>query len=705
MIDQDNEIQQQVQDIRQGWVIQDWIDPRYTGFRDNGWDAVVGFVLNYWRDRETMLPFTEHGTRHCTEVERNIQRVVRSFGIRLNREERFILSAASYLHDISLCADSEQYEEDVFKLYDSHHERSASWLMDNFRKLRLEESFASSVSEIIKYHRRKEPLKDCSAKSVAGETYVRPRLLAAILRLGDALHVDVSRVSDKYWAYMVYRANIPFETRFHWTKSFLVPAIAINSVDKTIEMQLNIPERLYDNASKSDTGVKRVELLANSITQFLQEELDSVNPILSRYSRYVATTAKYILCKIPDLRPQRLEMLRRFIFDYSGMFSPSASMVIETAMFSIVEGTSEFDDNSAHMGGKYESILRKLMASTQSFISEFLLERPCHIGLRNMWGIVQCVGEAVLSSPRIKEQGVAYHAGKGISRVARTLFTDRLSAGRDAIGDAFVEKLGRSASGDSGKGLTFVLYGNSSTIAHSLAMLDRDSIENTKLYVCECRGKTKYASNNRLVYSDGFYYALNLREQGFGNILIIPDAALAEILSSKDERVDGVLIGANGIGIAGECAHTIGHLMVAKLCRAFEIPLYLISDTFKIGKLVHHPEKQRRGWYTSDISVRGELDAHRIEEWCPREDVISLTDVDYLITEQGVLSGTGISIEDIQRALTEWSTDNIERICRVIERDDDLGRAVSADEMLTLTEKIKGVPFSDAPMKHEYEIA
>ncbi|UCE08055.1 MAG: hypothetical protein JSW07_08510, partial [bacterium] len=239
-------------------------------------------------------------------------------------------------------------------------------------------------------------------------------------------------------------------------------------------------------------------------------------------------------------------------------------------------------------------------------------------------------------------------------------------------------------------GITFVLFGNSSLIRESLEALDSDLKKQAVLYICECRGKTKYASNNRISYSDAFAYALNLKQADYNDIRIIPDIALAKILSQYSKKECFIIIGSNGISTNGECAHTIGHLAITNLAQFMSRPIILISDTFKIGSLTPKPEATREGWYTTDVNYIRELDRNNIQIFCPREDIIKISDIDYLVTEDGTFRPRD-ECEKINDRLKSMYKNTMRIISEIIESNPDL-KDVIGQNMKDLKKDIEQLP-------------
>jgi translation initiation factor 2B subunit (eIF-2B alpha/beta/delta family) len=676
--------------IKSNWLIKDWIDDHYCISIDNNYNELVGYVEHYCRKRTPPPPFTRHGFEHGQAVEKNIQRVVSLYEIDLTPNEKFLLSAASYLHDISLMIDWSGIQYDPFKLYSEHHFRSAEWVMNEYPEMSLNESYASIISIIISYHRKKENIRLCPLSGIVDDVFVNPRLMSAILRLADALHVDSSRVDEGNWLYMLYGANLTYDEKFHWIKSFLVPSIAINPEYKTIDIQINIPNTMYDNDNDHRSLLEKADFLGASIGQLLQEEVDLVNPVLATHSNFIASEVRYFVREIPDLRKKRSDDLRRFIYDYSAVFSPTASKVIDTALSNIIQSTARIIDSTSSTESDYIREIRDLVDSTRGFLTKFLDIRPCHMGLRNMWRIMESIDNAVLKNlggENNKDDNKASLAIKGIHNIARKILMRRRKT-RDAIAKNFCNEIPKSFPDLTKERSRIVLFGNSSLVLNSLSKLKLTAKRKMELLICECRGKTRFASNNRLSYSDAYEYASNLKRAGFDDIKIMPDIALAKVLKSQGEKVSFVLIGANGISTKGECAHTIGHLAVAELAKYHSTPVVLISDAFKIGKLKPDPKATRDDWFTTDVKYIEKMEKHQIKEYCPREDIIELKYISYMVTEFGIFQNKRQQHNQIKKSLRKWFDETMTGIFTIIKKDEYLKNLIGEKEMDSLHKEL-----------------
>ena len=109
----------------------------------------------------------------------------------------------------------------------------------------------------------------------------------------------------------------------------------------------------------------------------------------------------------------------------------------------------------------------------------------------------------------------------------------------------------------------------------------------------------------------------------------MPDIGLSTLLKAYDisnERAfkTMVLFGANGIDQEnGDCGHTSGHLSVAIIANYFGIPVKIVADSFKIGRINWKPSAKRKGyWLATQKKYIEELLDNHVETMNLREDRI-----------------------------------------------------------------------------------
>lgn len=181
---------------------------------------------------------------------------------------------------------------------------------------------------------------------------------------------------------------------------------------------------------------------------------------------------------------------------------------------------------------------------------------------------------------------------------------------------------------------SMLVYGYSSKVTSVLRAVPVDILSETEVYVAECRGKMQFNLIDQMVYNDGLHYIKKLKECGVKKLHFIPDNSVANFM--RRGLIKKVLFGANGIDQqSGDFGHTSGHLMIADLAIIYNIPLYVIADSSKIGNLEY------RDYINRDIrwlpKYKGHSDDNSsINLLNPREDTVEANKITMIITENGI---------------------------------------------------------------------
>ncbi|MEW6618959.1 MAG: HEAT repeat domain-containing protein [bacterium] len=197
----------------------------------------------------------------------------------LNEYEYFLLKAASYLHDIGLVPENgEDYKnkETAQKARKEHNRRSYEKIMKEWREIGLsDESMANQIAIICRAHPKKESLDELqdAQYTFAGNSYkVRLQLLAAILRLADALDADKDRIPPEY---IRKNKKISKKDVEEYYKHEIVKDIKIEPNKKTIFLSIVRP------------NTSRAQEIEELLKASLEAELNSVKNILFKYNLYL----------------------------------------------------------------------------------------------------------------------------------------------------------------------------------------------------------------------------------------------------------------------------------------------------------------------------------------------------------------------------------------------------------------------------------
>jgi hypothetical protein len=164
------------------------------------------------------------------------------------------------------------------------------------------------------------------------------------------------------------------------------------------------------------------------------------------------------------------------------------------------------------------------------------------------------------------------------------------------------------------------------------------NIKNTvSLYIMECSSKRRFSKNNVMDFNDGIHYASEIYRLGFKSIYIIPETSMPSLIEDKGIKGNKslVLFGANGIDDNNEdIGHTSGHLLVAIVAKYYNIPVYVIADTFKKGKMEWNLTATRKDyWLTADRNILQDLKRKNIKLLNYREDRLTNSFINKLITD------------------------------------------------------------------------
>jgi len=222
------------------------------------------------------------------------------------------------------------------------------------------------------------------------------------------------------------------------------------------------------------------------------------------------------------------------------------------------------------------------------------------------------------------------------------------------------------------------------------------------IFICEGQPKTQSSYGDHIIYHDGTQYSLYLRRRNFCNIALIPDIVAGNLIENLP--IDLVIVGANGLD-GKYFRHSAGHSSIINLAREYRLrkgmnqpsillvcssEKYFEKDTLSKSPMEGHKisvssifEKNRITPYCVDgytylkndiVNIRESVwllkdkeimktlcqnqitsydrgQVHNIFLYNPREDVMPITQVDYIICENGYHRITGENHEKIIQTL------------------------------------------------------
>jgi translation initiation factor 2B subunit (eIF-2B alpha/beta/delta family) len=615
-----------------------------------------------WHQGAESSEYTPHDLKHFERVENWIRALipVESWPL-LSPQERKILTWSAWTHDIGMFKGlfpPGTAPNDIRLL---HPDQAATWVADKWSAIGLERMEAQVIADLIRFHSRSNSLKNCHESCLCAGAMVRPRLLAAYLRLADALDVTHDRVDEPYRFELLVRQISPEsdDTLFHWVKSFVVSAIAVDHKHQLINIQF---------INYSGPNQRHFELIKRYVINEIEDELASVEKILSAggiSSFHSVTTMDQVTVR-GELHDQLAGSIERVLGWAQMTQSPNSTAVTVAALGAIralIEETQSLKlKNPSHAWNAFRTGLQRLI---QSLLHQLRLRR-CHNELRRIFDFLSQVSYGNQFKDEFDDSTLDC-----LSRFT-VEFTNLIRADKDrdkrlATGlESVLKSLCRSHS--AADPWTFLLFGCSETVARVLAEFGKN--HKLSLVISEGRPKTQHGAHNVPSYIDAEAYAerLHSTELEPSQLYVIPDACVASTLDrgmmpNGLPPIDAILFGANGVYFEPEIrvAHSAGHLMCAICAKHFGIPVIVVTSATKISP---KPEpggerlSRRSRWFSSDEELIGRLEQiyKAKTNWNPREDQIPFQLIASIITDLGIIKdfgGTDDAKEELLKQMQE----------------------------------------------------
>lgn len=546
--------------------------------------------------------FTPHDTSHSEGVIRCINKLVPDPLKNLTQNEYFLLLASAWLHDIGMipgiCDDDPEIitKEYYLKIREKHHIRSKNYIIENSGLLGITADEAKIIGLLSKFHRRREDINNLK------DTYnVRVQLLAAYLRIADAIHIDSSRVDIYENLYNLFLAeSIPLSSEFHWLRSFWIRDIEAKPVEATLTVHFNFSK---------DEKINGLQVLIDNTLDDLREELDSCKNVLIKagISYYVEIDYKATI----EANDRELAKLKQVISKLESRHTASSSqladIMIDTVSYIISEHGGRASDKVALIS-KYQN----------SEIAQVKKDRPCHVLMKHIDAVIS----STLSDHSTDEQ-------TKLDIIKRKL--ENLCRHREET----LRKITENAQPFLKDCSPILLFGYSSIVISALGAIADSVKEKTEVYVLECRNKNQLNYRNDMLFCDGLRYALDLSNRGFKKVSLVPDVIVGNLITNK--FIKKVFFGANTVDIEKNIiGHTAGHSTIIHVAREYNIPIYIFVDSFKFGELEDDTKDERTThWFVGNKFKRKELVEKGIKFYNPRSDIIPLEYVYMFITDEG----------------------------------------------------------------------
>ncbi len=255
-------------------------------------DSVEIAVQDLWKE-PLLQNCTDHTPAHSARIVNVLGRLLRNYGPKLNENERFILLASAYLHDIGMQSPvhaglekKSRYSEDEEKqIRENHNEASAKMIADSLSsrselKLGLENCarIADLIAQVCRYHRslNLNELGDCP---FSGDT-IRIPLLTGLLRLGDELDADFNRVFME----VLKVRDIPPASKYHWWAHHYV---------RSVDIDENEHITLFFEFPLKHKGTSLIEALREKVIGSINRQYQEIYDLFESYGFRLYKDIKY----------------------------------------------------------------------------------------------------------------------------------------------------------------------------------------------------------------------------------------------------------------------------------------------------------------------------------------------------------------------------------------------------------------------------
>ena len=285
--------------------------------------SVHDFASDVWQ-APMLYKYVDHGIEHSyrvIEIALDILKKILPENVVLSEIERLVLGIAALLHDIGMQynkypQDAKQKPDDEIRgnhcdlgyemvkdvIKGTFHQRGGPILsLEDHHKMFVD--YGAKVGFSHGGTRFWEVLRDptYADRKTGGLQIFRPRLLAAVLRLADELHVEYSRLQELNW---LSTSLLTSEQKAHWTACYYTEELKVSSPGAgslRIKMKWRVPE----NATDQDVLLIRT-LLEDLRQSKATAEFDLVREFLKWKEGMEDCLFEYTMDPVPERAPIQL---------------------------------------------------------------------------------------------------------------------------------------------------------------------------------------------------------------------------------------------------------------------------------------------------------------------------------------------------------------------------------------------------------------
>ncbi len=588
-------------------------------------EALAKSIFNKKRHKNIVpLPFyTEHGEGHCKAVESFLDKIIWKNGDGVldekhdfipSPEEAMYLLSATWLHDIGMwygIFDNEKPGDvrrrtRVIKLREEHEVRAARYILEKWAKdCSWESEEKDWLCNICVYHRGHIPMSSFEPVKTTGchmpDRQIRLSVLAALLRLADACHVDKRRAPQRVMGLYI-SLGMPREARVHWERADLIKDVEFGHDKSRIILKGHYPR-------KFDFGLREFDVreVGEMICENVQRELRSVQQTLLNFSNTDFREVRHSTYRIraKDYL-QKQQCLRLWPYLLSRPFSATEAAAALAQMLLL---STEQAQESGDLDKVWHSDMRQMMEKTKSLREQDFMIRNLCIGVEKL---LSGLAEDAESAGELSEY-----------------LTEFMDSVKKNCEETVSYALKEIKPGDA-----LILYGHSVNIGRVLNEIDKRHF----LYIVDCykplEGHRVVDENNQIIRS--------AENSGFANKYLFLQleslsAALGEL---KRKKVPcKVLLGTHGRLKGGDLLCKVGSYTIARMAKEFGAAVVAFCETTKfLSKNNRIKDEEIAGpeeLFSSEDEKKHPVLVD-VPYVAPKMDRVPKELVDMVITEKGV---------------------------------------------------------------------
>lgn len=212
-------------------------------------DGIRAAAEIIWR-RPLHRYYTDHSVDHSERIIEKLSKLTEDLisGNNISSTEVYVLLAAAYLHDIGM-QDERAIGRDLDQIRYHHHELTRKIITDRYIRqtegsIRLGFNdlvpldIVHTIASIAEAHRRTNLQESQYNEFTYGDHEIRPRFLAALLRLADELDIDHRRVDIQVLSLMDNSDKAQFyKSEAYWYLCDYVSGVQIHNGLITVHYQ------------------------------------------------------------------------------------------------------------------------------------------------------------------------------------------------------------------------------------------------------------------------------------------------------------------------------------------------------------------------------------------------------------------------------------------------------------------------------------